>query len=267
MTTPQNEPLAGAVKAGTPAKVGATTSTTPPRSSGPATGPLNRATVVLDPARGGADGGSRIGDTILEKDVTLSLAFRLRSLLVARGFTVVMTREDDSPVELKSPDTPLTLSDRAGIANHARAVACLLLHATGSGNGVHLYSSELDPVPAETYPLPWLTAQAAWVPQSQRLERQLSQALARAEIPLVSSLASVRPVDSLTCPAVVLELAPRGDDPASINDTTYQQHVAEAMAAALIFWQNAAVPPVRLPPPPPKPRVTNSTSVAAEAQP
>lgn len=213
------------------------------------TGPLNRTAVVLDPARGGADGGSRIADNLLEKDITLALAFKLRSLLTARGFLVTLTREDDAAMEPKSPDTPLSLNDRAGIANHARGVACLVLHATGSGLGVHLYSTELPPASGEASTLPWLTAQAAWVAQSHRLQRLLGEALNRAEIPLVSSVASVRPVDSLTCPAVVVELAPRSDDPTSINDGTYQQRVAEAVAGTLLYWQTAAEAPPRLPAP------------------
>ena len=139
----------------------------------PATGPLNRNVIVLDAAHGGVDSGSRIGDSILEKDVTLALAFRLRSLLTARGFTVVMTRESDAALRPGPPtagNSALTLDDRAGIANHTRAAACLLLHATGAGQGVHLYRPELDPAPAEAAVLPWLTAQAAWVPQSAQLE-------------------------------------------------------------------------------------------------
>jgi len=214
-------------------------------------GEINRNVIVLDPAHGGVDSGSRIGDTILEKDVALALAFKLRSMLAARGFNVIMTRDSDSPAS----DTPsavaattvLALDDRAGIANHARASACLLLHATGSGIGVHLYNSELPPAPQENTLLPWLTAQAAWVPQSEHLEKALATALTRAHIPLVVSSASVRPVDSLTCPALVVELAPRTSDPATINDAGYQQRIAEAIASSLIFWQNQVQPPSRTP--------------------
>jgi N-acetylmuramoyl-L-alanine amidase len=213
----------------------------------PAPGPLNRSVIVLDAAHGGVDGGSRIGDSTLEKDVTLALAFRLRSLLAARGFTVVMTRENDAALRPGAPGTALTLDDRAGIANHARAAACLLLHATGAGQGVHLYSSELDAAPAEAAVLPWLTAQAAWVAQSALLEAGLGAALKRAGVPLVSSRASVRPVDSMTCPAIVVELAPEDDDRAGINDTDYQQRVAEAIAGALVFWSRQVQPPPRLP--------------------
>ena len=213
-------------------------------------GAINRNVIVLDPAHGGVDGGSRIGDNILEKDVALALAIKLRSLLAARGFSVIMTRDSDSPAgdtppAAGAPPEVLALDDRAGIANHARAAACLLLHATGSGMGVHLYSSELMSAPEETDLLPWLTAQAAWVPQSEHLERALATALNRAHIPLVVSAASVRPVDSLTCPALVIELAPRTADPATINDAGYQQRIAEAIATSLIFWQNQVQAPSR----------------------
>jgi len=216
----------------------------------PATAPLNRNVIVLDAAHGGVDSGSRIGDSILEKDVTLALAFRLRSLLTARGFTVVMTRENDAAQKPGPPvagSSALTLDDRAGIANHAHAAACLLLHATGAGDGVHLYSSELDSAPAQAAVPPWLTAQAAWVTQSTQLEARIGAALQRAKLPLVSSRASVRPVDSLTCPAVVVELAPQNDDRNSITDGDYQQRIAEAIAGALVFWAQQVQPPPLLP--------------------
>ena len=205
--------------------------------------PFHNTSVVIDPAHGGADNGSRINDTIVEKDVTLALAFRLRSLLAARGFTVVLTRDADSAGSPTPPFAPLTLDDRAGIANHERAGACLLLHATSRGTGVHLYSSELEPASLEITPGPWLTGQAPWVAQSQRLAGQFSDALNRARLPLVSGSASVRPLDSLTCPALVLELAPGTDTPASINDAAYQQRVAEAIAGALVLWKDKVQPP------------------------
>jgi N-acetylmuramoyl-L-alanine amidase len=244
----------GSVVAPTPGDIAKPAAPKPPENPAAALaqlspGGFNRALIVLDPAHGGGDTGSRINDQIVEKDITLALAFRLRSLLSARGFTVVMTRDSDA-ASSDAPTPPLSLDDRAGIANHARPVACLLLHATASGAGVHLYTSELDPTAGESVPAPWLTSQAAWVAQSQKLASQMGSALGRARIPLVASRASVRPVDSLTCPALVVELAPDGSDAASLNDAGYQQRVAEALAAALVFWQNQAQPPARLAPPP-----------------
>lgn len=246
----------------------ATTTTTAPKPQTPVKTPAERlhnallslpplqfhpTTIVIDPAHGGSDNGSRISDNIVEKDVTLALAFRLRSLLTARGFNVVLTREDDKAANTSAPFAPLTLDDRAGIANHERSSACIFLHATGTGNGVHLYTSELAPTPGELPAASWLTLQAAWVPQSQHLAGRLVDALNRSHIPLVNAPASIRPVDSTTCPALVFELAPRTDDPDSINEDSYQQTVAQAAANALILWKDAVQPPVHLTPPTPEP--------------
>jgi N-acetylmuramoyl-L-alanine amidase len=214
----------------------------------PAFVPLNRMTILIDPGHGGIDSGSRKGASHQEKDVTLALAFKLRSLLGARGFTVILTRDADATPP-NAAGQPFTLDDRASLANHAHPAACLFLHATGSGTGVHLYSSELDPVDGVPQNVPWLLAQAPWVQQSRLLERQLASALTKAGIALVNSSASVRPVDSLTCPALVVELAPQSDDPDSINYAAYQQSVAQAIAAALVFWPNQVQPPFRLPAP------------------
>ena len=216
--------------------------------------------IVIDPAHGGTDNGSRISDNIVEKDVTLALAVRLRSLLTARGFNVVLTREDDKANNTAPPFSPLTLDDRAGIANHERASACIFLHATSSGSGVHLYTSELTPAPGELPAAPWLTLQAPWVQQSQRLAQRIADALGRSHIPLVNGYASVRPLDSTACPALVLELAPRTDDADTINDESYQQSVAQAAANALIQWKDAVQPPPHLTPPAPEPTTAEATA-------
>jgi N-acetylmuramoyl-L-alanine amidase len=56
-------------------------------------------TVVLDPGHGGDDIGAATtigGPVLAEKDSNLRFAFRLRELLEADGYRVVMTRESDS---------------------------------------------------------------------------------------------------------------------------------------------------------------------------
>jgi N-acetylmuramoyl-L-alanine amidase len=223
----------------------------PPAAPAPVA--INRNVILLDPAHGGVDSGSRIGDSTLEKDVTLAVAFKLRSLLSARGLTVVMTRDADTPTEPNAAGSPLTLDDRAGIANHSHAVACLLLHATGSGKGVHLYDSELEPTAGVAPVRPWLTAQAPWVSTSHDLSHQVAGALRRSGFAVINSSASIRPVDSLECPALVVELAPETDDPDSINNGDYQQRVALAIAGSLFFWPSHAQPPSPLPAPEPQP--------------
>ena len=151
----------------------------------------------------------------------------------------------------------MTLDDRAGIANHARAAACLLIHAAASGHGVHLYSSELDGVSAEAPLLQWSTAQAAWVASSAQLEKQLGDSLQLAGVPHTLGRASVRPIDSLTCPAVAIELAPEGESVRSVSDSGYQQRVAQGLASALEQWSKQVQPPQRIAPAP-KPKAATS---------
>lgn len=51
--------------------------------------------ILLDPGHGGEDPGAIGADGVLEKDLNLSTALRLRDLLVFGGYKVIMTREDD----------------------------------------------------------------------------------------------------------------------------------------------------------------------------
>jgi N-acetylmuramoyl-L-alanine amidase len=218
-------------------------------AAAPLPGVMNRATIVIDAAHGGGDSGAHIGSagssSLQEKNITLALALKLQSLLSARGLTVVMTRTTDAADRPGNSGVPMSLDDRAGIANRPRAAACLLLHAAGSGNGVHLYASELDGVALEAPVLPWTTAQAAWVASSAQLEKQLAESLRQSGIPRILSRASIRPVDSLTCPAVVIELAPESENLSSLNSGDYQQRVAQSLASALEAWSKQAQPPQR----------------------
>src|ERR1700730_10639905 len=71
----------------------------PPNPAPPAVArPAARFAVVIDAAHGGADGGARLSDHLLEKDLVLSLSVRLRSMLSAHGIAVTTTRESDSAI-------------------------------------------------------------------------------------------------------------------------------------------------------------------------
>lgn len=208
-----------------------------------------RSTILIDPAHGGPDNGARLAPDLVEKDVNLALAQRLRSLLAEKGFNIVFTREDDPPTQADGSTPPTVSADqRAEIANHTHPLACLLLHAAHGGHGVHLFTSSLIPLTMIDEPravLGWETAQAASIPQSLRLVNELSSSFNSARLPLVVGRTSIRPIDSLTCPAILIEIAPlEGDAGAktAVNDATYQQNVAEAIASGLISWRSHAAP-------------------------
>lgn len=50
--------------------------------------------IIIDAGHGDFDGGAT-ANGVIEKDINLSVALKLRDLFVANGFEVVMTREDD----------------------------------------------------------------------------------------------------------------------------------------------------------------------------
>lgn len=54
-----------------------------------------KAVVVLDPGHGGVDPGKVGVNNVLEKDLNLAIAEKVRAQLEAAGVTVVMTREED----------------------------------------------------------------------------------------------------------------------------------------------------------------------------
>jgi N-acetylmuramoyl-L-alanine amidase len=201
-------------------------SPTPPQVQPP------RFVVVVDAAHGGSDTGARIGNGVLEKEITLGMAGRLRSTLRARGIEVVTTR---------TGDVNLAPADRAETANHAQGAACLTIHATATGSGVHLFTSSLTPT-ANTRFMPWGTAQSAYVTQSLKLESEIDSALAHAAIPVSLGRASVEPMDSMTCPEVAVEIAPLvGGHVTSakpVTDVSYQKQVVDAVAAALEQWRS-----------------------------
>ena len=92
-------------------------------------------TIVLDPGHGGVEYGARssYGN---EKDFTLDVALKLRPLLQAKGFNVVMTREKDEVVPLH---------ERARIANATRDSIFVSIHfnatdANPAATGFEIYS-------------------------------------------------------------------------------------------------------------------------------
>src|SRR6266705_3163862 len=99
-------------------------------------------TVVIDAGHGGHDRGGIPGQRIAEKDMTLDVAQRLRNVLSASGYRVVMTRDSDVFVPLPT---------RVAIANSYRNAifVCIHFNATqrrGAG-GIETYFYSRDSLP------------------------------------------------------------------------------------------------------------------------
>lgn len=92
-------------------------------------------TVVVDPGHGGRDPGAIGQGGLREKDVNLSIARTLATQLEARGFEVILTREDDRT---------LTLEERTARAESAGGDVFISIHANASrrtgARGIEVYT-------------------------------------------------------------------------------------------------------------------------------
>jgi len=99
-------------------------------------------TVVIDAGHGGHDRGGIPGQRVAEKDMTLDVAQRLRNLLAASGYRVVMTRDSDVFVPLPT---------RVAIANSYRNAIFVCIHFNATqrrgASGIETYFYSRDSLP------------------------------------------------------------------------------------------------------------------------
>jgi N-acetylmuramoyl-L-alanine amidase len=106
----------------------------PPQAVDAAVFPLAVHKIVIDAGHGGASTGTRTPQGMLEKELTLDIADRLRRLLAAQSFQVLMTRDRDRDVSLRQ---------RGALANQAGADIFVSIHLNWIANrrsrGVETY--------------------------------------------------------------------------------------------------------------------------------
>ncbi len=91
--------------------------------------------IVIDPGHGGIDGGTS-KDGVLEKEINLDIAKKLKSILIKQGYKIIMTREED--VSLESLDSSRKsrhmrdLTARANIINNSNSQLFLSIHVNSN---------------------------------------------------------------------------------------------------------------------------------------
>jgi N-acetylmuramoyl-L-alanine amidase len=224
-------------------------------TQGPSTG---LRTVVLDPGHGGEELGTQGAKGTLEKEITLSVARRLRTLIESRlGLKVFLTREDDRT---------MSLDDRSAFANNHRADVFLSIHANSAVRpamkGAEVYYLTVERADAEarkradenatTLPalggsnraidlILWETAQARYLEQSATLAGYVEQALRpRLEMsPRAVQQAPFRVLVGANMPAALVEIGylSNAEQEAQIATASYQDQVAQALLDALIKFR------------------------------
>lgn len=223
--------------------------------------PLGLRTIVLDPGHGGANYGTAKGD-LREKDLTLDIAERLRTLLLGSGFEVVMTRSRDIDVEL---------DERVEIANRASGDLFVSIHVNWlgrAGGGVETFylGTSDDPRIVE------LTAKEnvdsgytlkdfrnlldqLYVDVRRDESRNAARSVQRA---MHSSLSEVSPklrdrgvktapfvvLIGTEMPALLAEVSSLSDTEEArlLRDNGYRQRIAEALHAGVLGYAETLVP-------------------------
>jgi N-acetylmuramoyl-L-alanine amidase len=181
---------------------------------------------VLDASHGGTDPGVALSPQLAEKDVTLSLARRLRQELESRGITTLVLRDSD---------TSLTLDQRAIFANTAHPVIYISMHAASDGKGVRLYTALLPAGGENNGPfVAWDTAQARFLPLSQIAAQGVAAEFQRKQIQIRILAAPLRPLNNIAAAAIAVEVAPPGTDVMDLNLPAYQQNIAAGVANGVV---------------------------------
>jgi N-acetylmuramoyl-L-alanine amidase len=248
----------------------ATTETTAPAPAAPSPAPDTRLviptqgpatglrTVVIDPGHGGDELGTQGANGTVEKEITLSVSRRLRTLIESRlGLKVFLTREDDRT---------LTLDERSAFANNHRADVFLSIHANSavrpSLKGAEVFYLTVERADEEarkkadanatTLPalgggtraidlILWETAQARYLEQSATLAGFVEQALRpRVEMsPRAIQQAPFRVLVGANMPAALVEIGylSNPEQETQLASAGYQDQVAQALLDALIKFR------------------------------
>lgn len=182
--------------------------------------------VMIDPGHGGEDAGARLGCGQPEKEMTLALARRLKTVLVERGIPARLLRESD---------TGMSLDERAEISNEQHAAVFISLHAGTPGSGVRVYAPALASPPSINGSrfLPWESAQTQFMPRSRSLAGVVAAEIKRRRMAVASMALPLRPLNNVAAYAIAVELVEDDERPCEMTGAKSQSGVAGAIAAAV----------------------------------
>jgi N-acetylmuramoyl-L-alanine amidase len=220
--------------------------------------------VVIDPGHGGEEEGAKGPNGTLEKDVTLSVARRLKASLEARlGIRAILTRDADRTIRL---------DERAAVANNNKADLFISLHANASvrpaSAGAEVFYLSLDEygeegarvARGESEALPvfgggtreievilWEMAQARYIERSAQLASHVEAAL-RERVPMsprAIQQAPFRVLVGANMPAVLVEMGfiSNAQEEQALAADARQNAIVQSLVDAIVRFRDG--PPAR----------------------
>ncbi len=221
-------------------------------------------TVAIDAGHGGEEDGARGPDGTLEKNVTLSVARKLKAALEAKlGVRVILTRDGDGTVGL---------DERAALANNNKADLFVSLHANASlrtsAAGAEVFYLSLEEygdqaqrvAKGETEALPvfgagtrdievilWEMAQARYIEESALFAQAVEGAL-REHVPMSSRAIQQAPFRVLVganMPAVLVEMGfiTNAEQERQLASDPFQTSIVQALVDSIIRFRDRQAAP------------------------
>ena len=190
--------------------------------------------IVIDAGHGGEDGGAS-ANGLLEKDINLSIALKLRDMLTISGYKVIMTRDSDVSVYDSTADTTREkkvsdLKNRAEMINSSQNNILVSIHQNKFEQsqyfGTQMFYSKNDPKSAVLAEELRKSVTGMLQPDN---KRELKQADSNIYI-----------LDKAQVPAVIVECGflSNEEEAKKLADSDYQQKMAFSVYSGIIGYMN-----------------------------
>lgn len=186
----------------------------------------NGITIVVDPGHGGRDPGKVGLNGIIEKDINLSIALKLRDHLERNGYTVIMTRTEDVGLYSEGDNNKQVsdLQKRVEIINNSGATLAISIHQNSfqdescKGGQVFYYGSSNE---SEIF--------------ANIVQEQIKMDLQTENTRLAKADTSYYILKNTTCPIVIVECGflTNNQEAALLNDEDYQEKMAKTIYEGL----------------------------------
>ncbi len=175
-------------------------------------------TVVLDAGHGGGDPGAVIGN-VYEKNINLAVATKVKNILTANGYQVIMTRDSD---------VRMNLNPRARMANQAGADAFVSIHSNICAD---------EPNYAGIYTFYYKTHQG-----SSQLAQNIQSAICAESGAIDRGIAhgdyQVLRTTKMSAALVELGFMTNSEELRNLTDPSYQAKLAEGIAQGIMEYLN-----------------------------
>lgn len=184
--------------------------------------------IVIDPGHGGSDPGSYRGDAV-EKTITLDISKRLRDILTARGWQVMMTRNDDRDVFAPNDSAHDELQARDDVGNHNGARVFVSVHVNAFMNAGPHGATVFYYKPSD-------------LALAQAVDKRIASELSLKNDGVVKDKLYV--VHHANMPATLIETAfvSNPDDRALLQSPQWRQQMAQAIADGIQDYAGAPPP-------------------------